>query len=245
MEGKRYGMDRIWKGEVENKNKGALWFPTFFLCSRPIRPKPSAFKKCQNTAPTPLTRADEGEGNCWHETSLFPMQFFAHQNLPYTLPRPKKRKKNSAIFHPVSRLFGGARPLSWWLWRRNKKAKGISIFVSCGSGFCQVSLSWYLSICGIGGWQEDVWSQCSIEHGSKRSKFSQRSSRFFLGLGGALAGNTLAHLCLILYMEVNSSIFGWDRWGEPRWGGSIKIGRGLRVDIHFHAPCWGGERRVK
>ena len=90
--------------------------------------------------------------------------------------------------------------------------KGISIFVSCGSGFCQVSLSWYLSICGIGGWQEDVWSQCSIEHGSKRSKFSQRSSRFFFLIWAApSAGNTLAHLCLILYMEVNSSIFCWDR----------------------------------
>ncbi len=174
MEGKRYGMDRIWKGEVENKNKGALWFPTFFLSSRPIRPKPSAFKKCQNTAPTPLTRADEGEGNCWHETSLFPMQFFAHQNLPYTLPRPKKRKKERKI-RPSFILFqdcseGHAHLLDDYGGGTKKQKE--SLFSSLVGPVFVKSLARYLSICGIGGWQEDVWSQCSIEHGSKRSKFS-------------------------------------------------------------------------
>ena len=94
MGGKRYGDDRIWKGEVENKNKGALWFPTFFLSSRPIRPKPSAFKKVSKHCADPLDKG--GWGGRKLLTWNIPLShaiFCSSEFAIYTPPSQKKRKE--------------------------------------------------------------------------------------------------------------------------------------------------------
>ncbi len=234
------------KAKWKIKTRAHFDFPHFSFLHAQLGQSPPLLKSVKTLRRPPWQGRMRGKEIVDMKHPSFPCNFLLIRICHIHSPVPKK--KEGRKIRPSFILFqdcaeGHALFLDDYGGGTKKQKE--SLFSSLVGPVFVKSLARYLSICGIGGWQEDVWSQCSIEHGSKRSKFSQRSSRFFFLVWAApSAGNTLAHLSLILYMEVNSSIFGWDRWGEPRWGGSIKIGRGLRVDIHFHAPCWGGERRV-